>query len=151
MGSIKLEKYKEKFLENGVEDMETILELKEEHVEHMGIPLGHKLKIIKRIKDIRQGKGMNTVPQSREGTARKEKPDSAQERIPQNVTQGASPAAQKSSLKDGAYDEGESHNQFLEALNAWRSAGAPSGDKPSAAVDEKTATTSSIKKVRFND
>ena len=30
---IKLEKYYEKFIENGVEDMETILELKDEHIE----------------------------------------------------------------------------------------------------------------------
>ena len=32
-------------------------------------------------------------------------------------------STQKSSLKDGQYDEGEAHGQFLEALNAWRSAG----------------------------
>jgi len=28
----------------------------------MGIPLGHKLKIIKKIKDIRGEKGLNTEP-----------------------------------------------------------------------------------------
>ena len=50
---IKLEKYYEKFIDNGVEDLETILELKDEHIEQMGIPLGHKLKIIKKIKDLR--------------------------------------------------------------------------------------------------
>ena len=33
----------------------------------MGIPMGHKLKIVKRIKDTRASKGM-TVPQSRQGT-----------------------------------------------------------------------------------
>ena len=53
LASIKLDKYKDKLIENGVEDLETILELKEEHIEQMGIPLGHKLKIIKRVKDIR--------------------------------------------------------------------------------------------------
>jgi hypothetical protein len=26
-------------------------------------------------------------------------------------------------LKDGAYDEGESHEGFMNALNAWRNAG----------------------------
>ena len=56
---IKLEKYYEKFMENGVEDLETILELKDEHIEQMGIPLGHKLKIIKKIKDMRTQKGMS--------------------------------------------------------------------------------------------
>ena len=53
LSGIKLDKYVSKFVENGVEDLETILELQEEHVEQMGIPLGHKLKIIKKIKDIR--------------------------------------------------------------------------------------------------
>lgn len=48
-----MEKYKDKLIENGVEDLETILELKEEHIEQMGIPLGHKLKIIKKIKDMK--------------------------------------------------------------------------------------------------
>jgi len=58
---IKLEKYFDKMIENGIEDLETILELKDDHVEQMGVPLGHKLKIVKRIKDMRTNKGM-TVP-----------------------------------------------------------------------------------------
>ena len=63
---IKLEKYFDKMIENGIEDLETILELKDDHVEQMGVPLGHKLKIIKRIKDMRTNKGVS-VPQSRDG------------------------------------------------------------------------------------
>jgi hypothetical protein len=47
-----------------VEDLETILELDEGHLEQMGIPLGHKLKILKRIKETRADRGMS-VPQSR--------------------------------------------------------------------------------------
>jgi hypothetical protein len=35
----------------------------------MGIPLGHKLKIVKKIKDIRIEKGM-AAPQSRQGTSK---------------------------------------------------------------------------------
>ncbi len=35
----------------------------------MSIPLGHKLKIMKRIKDLRRDRGM-TVPESRQGGAR---------------------------------------------------------------------------------
>ena len=46
-----------------MEDLETILELEDSHIEQMGVPLGHKLKIMKRIKDIRSEQGM-TVPQS---------------------------------------------------------------------------------------
>ena len=69
-------------VDNGVEDMETILELQDQHVEQMGIPLGHKLKIVKRIKELRTSKGM-TVPQT-----------------PQQK------AAQQSEKQDIKYDEG---------------------------------------------
>lgn len=48
--NLKLLKYKDSFVENGVEDMETILELEGEHLEAMGVPLGHKLKMVKKIK-----------------------------------------------------------------------------------------------------
>jgi hypothetical protein len=37
-------------IENGVDDLQTILQLKDEHISQMGIPLGHKLKMIKRIR-----------------------------------------------------------------------------------------------------
>lgn len=69
LGSIKLDKYFDKMVDNGIEDLETILELQDQHIEQIGIPLGHKLKIIKKIKDIRAEKGMS-VPQSRQGTRR---------------------------------------------------------------------------------
>jgi hypothetical protein len=64
LSSIRLEKYFEKMVDNGIEDLETILELQDEHVEQIGVPLGHKLKIMKRIKEIRIEKGMS-LPQSR--------------------------------------------------------------------------------------
>ena len=53
LGSINLQKYKERFIENGIEDEETILELNDSHLDAIGVPLGYKLKIIKRIKMIR--------------------------------------------------------------------------------------------------
>lgn len=62
-------KYKDVFLDNGVEDLETILELDDKHLEQMSVPMGHKLKIIKRIKEIRTEKGMY-VPPSRQGGTR---------------------------------------------------------------------------------
>lgn len=64
MASINLQKYKERFIENGIEDFETVLELNDSHLDAIGIPLGYKLKIIKRIKTMRQERGM-TVPESR--------------------------------------------------------------------------------------
>lgn len=53
LSSINLEKYVKKFSENGIEDLETILELNDSHLDSMEIPLGYKLKILKRIKTIR--------------------------------------------------------------------------------------------------
>lgn len=64
MNEIGLTKYKDNFIDNGVEDLEIILELDEKHLEAMSIPLGHKLKIMKKIKDIRKEKGLS-IPESR--------------------------------------------------------------------------------------
>ena len=55
-------RYREVFLDNGEEDLETILEMDEKHLEQMSVPLGHKLKIMKKIKEIRQEKGMYVPP-----------------------------------------------------------------------------------------
>ena len=49
MNEIGLIKYKDTLIDNGVEDLEIILELDEHHLEAMSIPLGHKLKILKKI------------------------------------------------------------------------------------------------------
>ena len=64
LATVKLDKYADKFIDNGIEDLETILELQDQHLQQMGVPLGHKLKILKRIKDLRAEKGMS-IPQSR--------------------------------------------------------------------------------------
>lgn len=53
-------------IDNGIEDTETILELQTSHIEQMGIPLGHKLKIMKKIKEMRASRGMS-IPQSAQG------------------------------------------------------------------------------------
>ena len=66
---IKLEKYVDKFIDNGVEDIETILELEDNHIEQMGIPLCHKLKIVKKIKDMRAERGMTAQIKYDEGVS----------------------------------------------------------------------------------
>jgi hypothetical protein len=81
LGSIKLEKYFDKLIDNGVEDLETILELQDGHIEQMGIPLGHKLKIIKKIKDLRADKGMSGI-QYREGISSKPVSNNQYEELP---------------------------------------------------------------------
>ena len=50
---IGLPKYSQVFIDNGIEDVETLVELQEEHLEMMKIPLGHKLKIMKRIRELK--------------------------------------------------------------------------------------------------
>ena len=67
LASINLQKYRDRFLENGIEDYETVLELNDSHLDAIGIPLGYKLKIIKRIKTMRQERGMS-MPESRQGS-----------------------------------------------------------------------------------
>ena len=61
LNSVSLAKYKETFIDNGVEDLETILEMDEKHLESMRVPLGHKLKMMKKIKQIRKEEGMDVV------------------------------------------------------------------------------------------
>jgi len=59
LSSIQLQKYVPKFTENGIEDLETILELNDSHLDALGVPLGYKLKVLARIKAIRQEQGMS--------------------------------------------------------------------------------------------
>jgi hypothetical protein len=56
----------EAFIKNGFEDTETILELNEEYLETIGVPLGHKLKIIKRIKQLKSENSVNESSQQNE-------------------------------------------------------------------------------------
>lgn len=76
MGSISLDKYIPKFTENGIEDLETILELNDTHLDAMGVPLGYKLKILKQIKAVRLQEGME-APQSRQQSRMESRPQSA--------------------------------------------------------------------------
>jgi len=67
LASVSLEKYEDRFIQNGFEDYESILELNDTHLDCLFIPLGHKLKILKRIKVIRQERGM-AERESRQGS-----------------------------------------------------------------------------------
>lgn len=48
-----MEKYYKSFIDNGIEDIEILLELTEPHLANMNMPLGHRLKILKKIKDLK--------------------------------------------------------------------------------------------------
>ena len=53
LATVNMHKYYQRMIDNGIEDEETILELNDSHLDAMRIPLGHKLKMLKRIKTIR--------------------------------------------------------------------------------------------------
>ena len=52
--SLNLMKYLPKFVAHRIEDLDTVLELRDHHLDAMDLPLGFKLKIIKRIKEVRE-------------------------------------------------------------------------------------------------
>lgn len=64
-----LDKYHKVFLDNGIDDLEILMELTEAHLSNLNIPLGHRLKILKNIKE-RKGKEneAQVVPQKIEKT-----------------------------------------------------------------------------------
>ena len=118
-----LPRYRDTFLDNGVEDLETILELDDKHLEQMGVPMGHKLKLVKRIKEIRVSKGLH-VPPSRQGGER-EKPTPTAAKVEPNANSGGvgtenqekkqsseGGVGGENTLLDGFYDEEEQARQF---------------------------------------
>mmetsp|Transcript_4023 Transcript_4023/g.3800 ORF Transcript_4023/g.3800 Transcript_4023/m.3800 type:complete len:171 (+) Transcript_4023:177-689(+) len=50
---IKLAKYCTLFIENGIYDLDSVLQLNEDILSTLEIPLGHKLKILKKIKQVK--------------------------------------------------------------------------------------------------
>ena len=111
LSGIKMEKYKEVFIDNGIEDKETILELNESHLEQMNLPLGHKLKIMKRIKESRKSQpGVAVQSEVQAQPAPVQNSVAAAVTIPQNTN----------NLLDGVYDEEANKREFQDALNAWR-------------------------------
>jgi len=88
----------------------------------MGINVGHKLKLVKRIKEIRRERGMY-VPESRQGarpTIPNKEASKPQEQPEPNSASGGVGTDNGGSLLDGFYDEEEQARQFQEALKAWR-------------------------------
>ena len=145
---IKMEKYREVFIENGIEDKETILELNESHLEQLGLPLGHKLKIMKKIKEIKK----------------KEVPPPSQTSLVEQTSQASEKSSavsntqsESSNLLDGNYDEEKNNKEFQEALMAWRNGGKKDQPKEEKEPIIKSETISAQSKskakktVRFSD
>eukprot|EP00347_Sterkiella_histriomuscorum_P024395 403331265 len=116
LSDLNMLKYKDTFLDNGVEDLEIILELDEKHLEQMSVPLGHKLKILKRIKDMRRERGMQ-VPESRQGGER-----------PKIVESGGAPAIVKhNNLMSSETNTGDMNSTMKKTLKRVVFADEPTG------------------------
>ena len=165
LGSVGLMKYKDTFIDNGIEETEVILELNEQHLEAMRIPLGHKLKIMKRIKELQK----DTADVSKVGAEAKMPTKSSLvkhselEALPEptggvgvETSAQANMGSQGNSLMQGEFNEAQSHQYFLEALKEWRSGGATaSGDNKENQVENSVGTSNERTKkehhVRFSD
>eukprot|EP00742_Colponemidia_sp_Colp-10_P004019 GILJ01004287.1.p1 GENE.GILJ01004287.1~~GILJ01004287.1.p1 ORF type:complete len:430 (+),score=62.36 GILJ01004287.1:70-1290(+) len=127
--SVGLPQYLELFLDNGFDDMETVLEINEEHLTAMSVPMGHKLKLVKHVKSMRK------QPEDLPPLAPRPPADVRQE-VRQEVESS-------DNMIEGQFDEAESHRSFLEALEAWRNP-----TKAAAAVEENnTAAAASSQPV----
>ena len=133
----------------------------------MRIPLGHKLKIMKRIKELQREAG----EESKVGTEVKKPAKSSLvkhselEALPEPTGGvGVETSAQVNmssqggnSLMQGEFNEAQSHQYFLEALKEWRSGGgtASGADNKENRVENSVGTTSERSKkehhVRFDD
>lgn len=51
--SIKMESYTQKFLENGFEELDLLLEVQNDHLQEMQIPIGHQIRLMKKIEEMR--------------------------------------------------------------------------------------------------
>jgi hypothetical protein len=141
LSTIKMEKYKDVFIDNGIEDRETILELNELHLEQMNLPLGHKLKILKKIKEAKKKDEENQPPVQLKP---QQKSSSAE------ASSDTTSIQQSNNLLDGDYDEEANKREFQEALNAWRNTGKPEPheEKKQPILSRESSATSSKLKSR---
>lgn len=103
--SVNLERHKDLFIANGFEDIDSILELKDEHFQFMQLPLGHKLKILKRVRELRKEALLDVEQEISD--------------VEQKTTEAQVTKEENKELVDGTYNEEESHKEFLKAREAW--------------------------------
>ncbi|CAK83017.1 unnamed protein product (macronuclear) [Paramecium tetraurelia] len=59
--SIKLDTYVQKFKENGFEELDILFDIQKEQLQQMEIPLGHQIRLMKKIRELKQSVEMNEV------------------------------------------------------------------------------------------
>lgn len=152
-----MEKYSEILLSNGIDDMEIVLELTEDHLANLSVPLGHRLKIMKKIRELRSMSGTYTNNIKPSSAVKLEKSETKNELEPlpyegekaiASNTQNTQ--ASTGNLLDGEYNEAESYNMFKEALDNFRKAGSAIQTKALTKTAE-SESKSDLKKVRFTD
>lgn len=118
-----LSRYCSLFTEHGFDDMESVLEMQDPHMDAMGIAMGHKLKIAKRIREL---KPPPTPPQPRSArsTLRRAQFSPSAPTVAEPPTVAGAYASGGNSLLDGVYDEEAEAAGFKAAVMAWRQGGA---------------------------
>ena len=130
-----LEKHYETLTTNGVEEMEVLLELTEEHLANLGLPLGHRIKLLKRI---REAKAMPSF-------------NSDLEALPApSQAIGTEPTSEGGALLKGEYNEAESYALFKDALDQFRRGGTTT-QHLSSPKDSDSQDKIDSKRVRFAD
>ena len=125
-----MEKYHKTFVDNGIEEIEILLELTEGHLTNMNIPLGHRLKILKKIKE---AKGKENTYKPAEAIIIENKGKTAESCVGDDYQ-----------IPQGDFNEKESNDMFREALEHFRNSGSPTKHKNKAKSSEEA-----LKKVRF--
>jgi len=157
------------FKDHGFDDMDTVKEIQTKHLVDMKIPAGHQIKITKRVEALRQTTptSANRNPQPTTQKLPTQSAESSQINLGQlkssTFGQNASlyvelegPSKNASTGEDrpviqGEFNEAESHQSFLEALNEWRSGKAKPMEFEKKEPVKKEKKESRGKKVRFAD
>lgn len=135
LGSLKLDRYVNVFMEHGFDCMEVVQEMQESHMQELGMASGHVLKLRKRLNE------MNPAPAPPPPPA---EDNSSSRRVSFGAREEAPiPAAPKkgfvsNSLSEGTFSEEDSAASFQEALKAWRTGGAEP-EKPAEKTSPKSA------------
>eukprot|EP01017_Pseudomicrothorax_dubius_P039817 TRINITY_DN6158_c0_g1_i1.p1 TRINITY_DN6158_c0_g1~~TRINITY_DN6158_c0_g1_i1.p1 ORF type:complete len:381 (+),score=71.47 TRINITY_DN6158_c0_g1_i1:54-1196(+) len=144
---LRLETHFDKFIENGFDEGGLLLELNEEYLGAMDIPLGHQIKIMKKVEELRgeQPKGEELqaeqpMPQEHQGPVYE--PLSDPEEI-EGVGIGVGPDDNGTSgdLRNGNFDEKKNQEEFARALSEWR--GVP--EKPKSKSPEEVKRTKTVR------
>jgi hypothetical protein len=157
-----MDKYSEILLSNGIDDMEILLELTEDHLANLSIPLGHRLKIMKKIREIRTMTGTysnNIKPSSAVKLGKSDTmgeleplPYEGERAAASNTQNTQNTQSSSGNLLDGEYNEAESYNMFKEALENFRKAGSAIQTKAlTKSGESESESKSDLKKVRFTD